>query len=330
MEVLLSALADHALALPAGKFDTMGLGVDSLPASSFPYTHPVLAAILKVRAGAHDDIDQQTITFKAVDPGGIEFHPRYSFVVKPEEAGQMGSNLVYNMTQIVFRTPGKHSFLVDINGVHVVTLELDVYQRATAEADDSSDPLTAKLRASFEAEASGDTETSWRILHELAAEFPNSSEVRNNLGFLLLRRGDGSGALRELDRAKEIGYRYPEILSMNRGCALFLLGRHSEAAQAFVELLATTPTSANSLLNAVSDGEIQEIHVLNTGDFVALAALNAAWSYLLTGAVSEAGKMANIAGAGEYTFSRSHPSYGVFAKLSTGLGQKVAEANRRG
>ncbi len=114
-----------------GKLHALGIGVDTLHASSLPAVHPHLSLVVRFAYGA-EDVGDHEFAIAVLDADGRD-------VVSPV-GGQMtlrlngedttgGANLVVDLQNAQFTTYGPHEVSVRVDGETFATLPIAVRRR---------------------------------------------------------------------------------------------------------------------------------------------------------------------------------------------------------
>jgi hypothetical protein len=117
MEKLLIVIADYANVTGNNKLNIMGLFNEINP-SVYPYYHPSMFLILKMRAELGEYNTSKTIMIKMFEPDGKELLaiqqdfqiPQIQNGKRPEVVG------VVQLNNIEFAKPGNYEFVVIVNG----------------------------------------------------------------------------------------------------------------------------------------------------------------------------------------------------------------------
>jgi tetratricopeptide (TPR) repeat protein/transcriptional regulator with XRE-family HTH domain len=173
----------------------------------------------------------------------------------------------------------------------------------------------------FVAYENGNTEEALRIFQAATERFPNSSVAWNNYGFVLLTQGQYRQALGALQRAAELGPDDEAITLFNIACCHYMVGEYNLAFEGFRACMRLTPPT-RALLNIVDGKQVVRIDVRAAGDYMALVALNAAWSAFQAGNMRAVNEYRSIAATGDLTF-RDTPSEGAFSKAATHLAEAL-------
>ncbi|MDE0072854.1 MAG: hypothetical protein OXR82_10710 [Gammaproteobacteria bacterium] len=136
MRVDLALLADAATVDSAGKLNILGI-FDSITSTRFPAKHGLISLVLRFSAGLAQ-AGEHAIRIRLRGPSGedvLRLDGKVKFGPGPaSDGGQLKIPHILNMDGIVFRTPGRYAFDVDLDGEHQVSLPLRVVSSAFAAA----------------------------------------------------------------------------------------------------------------------------------------------------------------------------------------------------
>ncbi len=129
MELELGFLADSAQASPDGKLFALGIGIDRVLSKEFPAVHPMMALVLKFKLHPSECDEQHAFEIELWNPdgqpGGVKIDGNFSSA-RPE-AGKSGFvQLVVNLGQLRFETPGDYSFEVRVDKHHLKSIPLSL------------------------------------------------------------------------------------------------------------------------------------------------------------------------------------------------------------
>ena len=307
MRIPLALLADHATAHPTdGKLYITGGGVKSLPFAVFPAIQPHLALALGIEVGPAELGRDHTLSIEASGPTDEAiFRPvSVTFTVPPgkdpTKAGYF--HFVSNMDNVSFPVEGDYAFLIAIDAEQLEQVEVraersgDVQKAVEANALREADAL---LRDGYAAFNQGDTAAAEAMFRTVASRFPKIAAAHNNLGFVLLAKGDAAAALEAFAKAKQLGYPQNEINDANVACALYLSGDAVAALRVFTDCLQTHIFRTPATLFGIGPSGLFPIELKSAADYASLMALNAAWSAQSAGNVSATTHFLDGARAGE-------------------------------
>jgi tetratricopeptide (TPR) repeat protein len=319
MRVTVALLADSAVAVPGGKFDLLGAGVDSIAFPSFPALLPSLSLVLKLRFRPEEAAQERVVEVRSLDSERKPFQAPFTISLRPASADGGPLHFVYNMRDVTFPAPGEYGFAVAIDGLEAAVIPLFVYSVIPTGDHLSPDPLATGLQEGFNAFGRGQSDAALAIFEDLIEKFPASPHAQNNRGFVLLGLGRPDDALNSFNAALEMGYPLTEITRANIATAHYLQGRYPEAVAGFQSLLATQPHAPFSVLFAIERDTLRPIKIVGAGDLVALASLNGARSAIAAGQAGVARDLAAAARAGLFAFTESEDSRDQFRQLLTAL-----------
>lgn len=86
MKVRFAALADAVLAQQDGKLNVIGLGIDIIKATSYPYVHPTLSVLFMLTFDPDEIGKEQKLQMLVVTPGGLDVPPaNFEMTPKPPD-----------------------------------------------------------------------------------------------------------------------------------------------------------------------------------------------------------------------------------------------------
>jgi len=183
---------------------------------------------------------------------------------------------VSNMTNVTFPAPCDYVFAVSIDGTRVHDAHLLLHL--------SGGPVPADvlLMDGYHAFAEGDADRAERIFRDVVERYPNAPGGHNNLGFVLLSKGDAATALASFTKARELGYELTEVSYANYGTAVYLVGNYDLAVRLFEYCLQQVFRGVATLF-VINESKVFPIELHSASEYVALMTLNAAWSALKSG-----------------------------------------------
>jgi hypothetical protein len=321
MKLVLATLADFALAHDDGKLYITGGGIRRLTFRVLPAVHPRVSLALDVELDAQDRSQQQhTVLIQATDSLGQPF-------IKPEvltvsltptmllsEADHLP--IVYHMQNLTFQHEGDHVFTVTIGGAETsLPLRVNVAAGSATEWGE----VAELLGQGFAAFSNRDLATAERNFRAVLAVMPGFGMAHNNLGFVLLDKGQAREALAEFTLAGETGFDRPELLDSNMGCCHYLLGDPATGLQLFDRCLTERSFSTGSLLHGISGDQLFVVSLPSAVAYAALMALNAAWSAFRAGRLPTARERLATASA-LVTVAASQPLSAALEGLTKELG----------
>jgi tetratricopeptide (TPR) repeat protein len=285
MRVPLALIADHAIAHQTdGKLYVTGGGIRMLPFAEFPAVHPHLALALGIEVAADELGKNHALTIEASGPTDdnifIPVRVTFSVPARPGTSEPGYIHVVSNMDNVSFPSEGDYVFSVSIDEVELAQLHLSAERRADvrAEAENAASREAESLvNAGLRAFAVGQIEAAEDAFRAAMAKFPTPTG-HNNLGFVLLEKGDPRQAVEAFTRARELGYVQTEILDANLGIASYMSGEFDGALQLFEQCLRTRIFRSPAILFGISDSGLFPISVDSAADYAALITLNAGWS----------------------------------------------------
>ncbi len=139
------------------------------------------------------------------------------------------------------------------------------------------------LTQGFKAYTAGDLAAAEKIFREITERFPDSADGQNNLGFVLLSKGDAEAGKRAFLRARELGYSRLEVSDANIAAADYVLGDFSAAGALFQGCLKQYSAPGGSTLLGLGPRGLFPVSVSSASGYVALMNLNSAWCALHLG-----------------------------------------------
>jgi hypothetical protein len=277
-------LADHALAHPIdGKLYITGGGLRRLEFAAFPATHARLSLALGIEIDAGDvGVDHQ-LTIVPHGPDGRPFFKPIgvTFIVgaKSTPAEQGYVHFVSNMDKVTFPEPGEYGFVIAVDGEEMGSLRLLAETRKAKEAEPAgTNEVDTLLGEGFVSFGRGDLAAAEAAFRQVTTRFPSAAGGHNNLGFVLLSKGDGASALEELSQARDLGYPQTEINAANIAAAHYSTGNAKQALDGFAACLATQVFRGPALLFGIGPEGLFPHQVSSAGEYATLMSLNAAWS----------------------------------------------------
>jgi len=127
MEIEIFTLADHAADYGSGKLVIAGT-FDNIFASNFPAVHPMCVIAVRMRI-ANSESGRHKFEIRAIDSKGQKLHEPFSGefdVQKNPNADHTTLNIVWNLANTKFETPGKYAFEFHYDGEFRTGLNLTV------------------------------------------------------------------------------------------------------------------------------------------------------------------------------------------------------------
>jgi hypothetical protein len=312
MKVVLATLADFALAHDDGKLYITGGGIETLRFGAFPTSPIHLSLAVAVKFDEHECGQQQVVRVIPTGPGTLSQHPMTLPVLpiqRPEEQGAT-FQFVYNMRELRFSTPGTYEFRIVGGNEELAVIPLSVQQiSAPGPTQSSAVGGLIDVALGLEAFKTGDLVRAEQLFRQFTATQPAIAMGHNNLGFVLLAQQKASEALDELQRARDLGIEIPELTEANIACCEYLLGRYAEALIGFEKCFAEFSTNKPVILFGIRGERLFLVHPGAPSEYLALTALNVAWSALRSGDREKSRGMLSVC---ESTNGASpHPDHGI-------------------
>ena len=306
IEFGLLTLAEYAKAQDDRTFSLIGGGIHNIQVASRPYTHPHLSVAVEFRLSGESVGRQLPCQFAFLDPDGEAFEKPAFMMLSPGRAasqsvdGVLRFPFVYNLQNVIFQKAGTHIIRVQI-GDTAATLPLTVIDRAISEAPSVSvsTPTNQALESGYAAFQSGEVSQAEAIFSRVVEDAPDDPSAHNNLGFVFLELGKVSDALQEFETAEKLGFVFPELLAVNRGCAQYLLGEYSEALTTFEGCFRRNFKPAGATLFGLHSDSVFAVGLESATDYAWLVALNASWASIRFGNRDTATRYVNMADARE-------------------------------
>ncbi|HEY2979992.1 MAG TPA: hypothetical protein VGJ22_02325 [Anaerolineales bacterium] len=129
MELLTILAADYANIAEGGKLNVMGV-FRNIYAARFPATHPSMALIVKLGAELGEYGDERNLTIRLLNADGGELLRFENPIKIPDGVGGLVPevNAILAINGIVFPTPGRYEFVVQVDRDHKGSLSIDVSQ----------------------------------------------------------------------------------------------------------------------------------------------------------------------------------------------------------
>lgn len=285
MRVTFALLADFALAHPDGKLYVTGGGLHQLVVGQLPALHPRISLALEVEFAPSERGSAHTVVIQAVDPTGESFiKPALLSVALAAPTIQVApphTQLVYNMQNLTFHREGEYVFSVSIGGQEQARLPLRVTLVPGSSTELST--LLQLLQEGFTAFGAKDLENAEQRFRAVIEAMPSLGVAHNNLGFVLLAKGQVEDALAAFNRSEEVGFERPELVEANIACCHYLLGNTAASFALFENCLNARSFTSAAILNGISGDRLFIASLPSAGAYTQLMALNAAWSALRAG-----------------------------------------------
>lgn len=285
MKITLAVLADFALAHADGKLYITGGGLHQLTFGKLPAVFPRISLALEVEFSPAERASTQTLLIQAADPAGQAFiKPELLSVAPtptlvPVRASHVP--IVYHMQNLTFQHEGEYVFTVSIGTEQMVSLPLraTILPGLTTELSAMID----LLQQGFTAFGARDLDTAEGLFRSVIEAMPSFAMAHNNLGFVLLDKGQVDEALVEFQKAGETGFDRLELLDANMGCCHYLLGNPAASLYLFDGCLNSRSFSSGSILHGIGGDNLFLVSLPSAGAYTQLMALNAGWSAFRAG-----------------------------------------------
>lgn len=281
----MAVLADFALAHDDGKLYITGGGLHQLTFGKLPAVYPRISLALEVEFAPAERTSAQTLLIQATDPAGQAFiKPELLSVALAPALVPLGAShapIVYHMQNLTFQQEGEYVFTVSIGAEQMVSLPV----RATILPGLATElsAMIDLLQQGFTAFGARDLDTAERLFRSVIETMPSFAMAHNNLGFVLLEKGQVSGALAEFQKAGETGFDRLELLEANMGCCHYLLGDVAASLALFDSCLNARSFSGGSILHGIGGDQLFLVSLPSAGAYTQLMALNAGWSAFRVG-----------------------------------------------
>lgn len=313
MKVVLATLADFAIAHEDGKFYITGGGIEALRFGSFPTSPIHLSLAVAVKFSEQECGQQQLLRVIPTGPAPQFQHPMALPVLpmqRPEESGAT-FQFVYNMRELKFSTPGTYEFRILGGNEELAVIPLFVQEISIPGPTQSAvGGGLIELAVGLEAFKTGDLIRAEQLFRQFTLTQPEIALGHNNLGFVLLAQQRASEALGELQRARELGLLdNPELTEANIACCEYLLEGYAEALSGFEKCFAEFSTNKAVILFGIRGERLFLVHPSAPGEYLALMALNIAWSAFRSGDREKAHGMLLVCDSTNGT--SPHPDQGI-------------------
>ena len=116
MEKLLIVAADYANLTGNGKLNVMGI-FNELNPHEYPYTHPTMYLVIKLRAELGEFNQKRSLTIKMVDQDGHDLFalPGEFEVPEMKEGRRPEVNVMLSLNNLEFPSPGIYQFIVMVD-----------------------------------------------------------------------------------------------------------------------------------------------------------------------------------------------------------------------
>jgi tetratricopeptide (TPR) repeat protein len=138
----------------------------------------------------------------------------------------------------------------------------------------------SELLQGFAAFSDKDLELVERNFRSIIAAAPDLGIAHNDLGFVLLAKGEAGDALAAFKRAEELGSDRPELVEANMACCHYLLGDAAASSALFENCLSSRAFTRSGILYGIAGDRLFLVSVPSAAAYAQLMALNAAWSAL--------------------------------------------------
>jgi hypothetical protein len=336
MRIPLALLADHASAHQTdGKLYVIGGGIKVLPFAVFPAIQPQLSLALGIEVAPDELGMDHTLTIESRSPmdEAVSQPVSVTFSVLPgNDPSRPGYfHFVSNMDNVGFPVEGDYVFAIAIDAEQLaqITVRAERSDDAKLAAEVAAQTQAGKLLAAgYEAFNRGEVDAAEAAFKILVDRFPNLPGGHNNLGFVLLARGEATAALEAFTKAKQLGYPQDEIGDANVACALYLAGDAAGALRGFVDCLQTHIFSTPATLFGIGASGLFPVVLASAAEYASLMALNAAWSAAGAGDASAAARYLASARAGELSLEGDETDR-LFVESVNALGAKSEQWSSR-
>lgn len=282
MRLALALLADYAQAHQDGRLHVVGGGIRSLTFATFPATQQRLALALGIELERAELGLDHLLQIEASGPADqpVSRPVRVTFKVDQAERASGGYFHFVSTSDASFPVEGTYEFAITIDGEPLEQLRLMV-RRGGQPSDDSE--VETLLQEGFTAFGRGDRDSAEEGFRKVAERFPNAAGGHNNLGFVLLAKGDAAGALDAFAKAMDLGFPQNEITDANVAAASYILGDSVKALGIFVICLRERIFRTPAVLFGIGPSGLFPIQLQSAAEYTSLMALNAAWSAMRAG-----------------------------------------------
>ena len=132
MRVADAFLAEWAQLLPGGRVDARGIGLDTLPASTFPSRHEYLALVLRLEFSASEGEQTHPLRIELLDPDGYVADQVNGEIVPPinprERYRPSVVPIVWHLRDFSLPAPGDYAFHVLVHDLEFAVVSLFVRQ----------------------------------------------------------------------------------------------------------------------------------------------------------------------------------------------------------
>jgi hypothetical protein len=130
MELETFLLADAAV-VAEGKLFVLGGGISRLAAPSFPWLHPQLAVVLRMRLEPDEISLGRTVSLRMPGPDGSFAIPPAELRVPPGQSAELPDEVVFlqlalTIAPVPFQAPGTYQFEIAVDGHVIRTMALPV------------------------------------------------------------------------------------------------------------------------------------------------------------------------------------------------------------
>jgi tetratricopeptide (TPR) repeat protein len=182
-----------------------------------------------------------------------------------------------NLAAVKLEEVGEYEFAITYQGEELTYLPL-LAQLDTSTPTIEATPWDTQLRLGYEVFQRGQAEPARKVFEEFTRSFPSIPDGWNNLGFVQLDMGLARQAETSFERARDLGYLKPEIMSMNLGCAYYAQERFDEAVTAFREALGAGRFAGPAILHAITQAGLHSVDVPDVRAFIGLGLVNESWT----------------------------------------------------
>jgi hypothetical protein len=128
MEIDFALLADFAK-ISGGKMDIQGGGFENVNARKFPYAHPIMFIVLRMKVHAEELEEEHNIEIRMIDPDGKNIVPPMILNINIESDIELTSYkipLIGNYMNLLFPEPGNYRFDIFVDGNHEKSIPLNL------------------------------------------------------------------------------------------------------------------------------------------------------------------------------------------------------------
>jgi tetratricopeptide (TPR) repeat protein len=325
MRLVYGALAEAAEVRSDGKMVVTGVGLEAVTRDTFPGPLPPLFVACQVAFERQDFPQPHRLELEILFDGKPVPQNIIETSIPARPAGEQADIVLpflFGLAGVPIPHPGSLWLQLKVDAKVLAQYHLRVVER-TSEATGVS-ALARILNEGYSQFQQGDLLSAESTFRRAVDEFPAIGAGYNNLGFVLLAKGQPTDALGNFEHAASSGFPSPELLSMNLGCCRYLLGDFSRAASHFHECLEAQRLSSPATLFVLGRTAMEAVAVVSAADFAALAAVNLSRVQLRMGNRDIAQLLAEASRLGLLTFSQHPASRARFARAVQELLEDLA------